>query len=109
MYLLIQTAIILAHERGKTHRNLAAVPSLPAWPRNLPFLKARIDCGGLRQFKGAFATSLCPLYAAAPGPLSLTITLADIMAQVQCPSALANINIAHNELEDYEFAPNYQK
>lgn len=106
MHLIIASAIEAAQRRGLLRVNLAAVPALPGWLLRIPHRAFRRAChsSGLRQFKACFATSFAPRYAAAPGPLSLLIGLADLTTEVHHPKPLGPRKMPHNENEDYEFA-----
>ncbi|KIN64940.1 DUF2156 domain containing protein [Sulfitobacter noctilucicola] len=106
MHALIAKALAYADKRNKMHVSLAAVPDLPHWMSRLPFVRARAEDHGLRQFKNSFATDLRPLYAAAPGPLSLALGLADIAFEVHAPAALKPYGPPHEQDEQYEFAFN---
>lgn len=98
--------------------SLAAVPDYAAfakgplatvWPR----ASAPQGCAGLRQFKAGFAPRWQPLYAAAPGPLTLGLSLADIARTVHAPPPVEPTQSAepwhppcpHNEDEYNEVAP----
>lgn len=110
MHMLVARGIDAAKSAGARTVSLAATPACPnpssaLWRQIAKWVVQRAGGPGLRQFKSAFGPDWTPRYAAAPGPLSLALGLADIAREVHRPPALptANTNDAHDVDENYEF------
>jgi phosphatidylglycerol lysyltransferase len=80
MQALVTHAILVAQAAGITQLSLAAAP--------LPSRRGGGEDAGLARFKQGFAPRWQPLYLAAPGPLSLLITGAEIMRAIHAPPPL---------------------
>lgn len=123
MHALVHAGLCAAQSSGVPRLSLSAVPACPDPARPLHRWAAgkivqRAGGTGLRQFKSAFGPRWMPLYAAAPGPLSLTIVLADVVLSVLRPvtvpadmpvsadELVQELNAGHNEDEHYELVSN---
>lgn len=107
MQALVHAAIDAARAAGVPRLSLAAVPDHAPLRRRwlAPVARHVGDGAGLRQFKAGFGPRWQPLYAAAPGPLRLSLALADIARIVHAAPAPANRNTPHEKDENYELAP----
>jgi phosphatidylglycerol lysyltransferase len=110
MHALVTEALEHAKSAGIERLSLAATPACPdpesaIWRAISMRVVEKAGGTGLRQFKSAFAPLWLPRYAAAPGPLSLAIGLADIARCVHHPAPLPAqySNNAHESDENYEF------
>ena len=109
MHALVTLAIEAARNQGIASVSLAATPACPNpaspfWRAVSMRVVAQAGGPGLRQFKSTFAPQWVPRYAAAPGPIRLALSLADIAREVQAPPNLAasSNNAPHDLDENYE-------
>ncbi len=80
---LISAAIDAARADGVAQVSLAAVPTGPL----APWLERRRG-SGLHRFKQGFAPRWVPLYAAAPGPLSMALGGLELLRAITAPPPL---------------------
>lgn len=110
-HFLINAAIEAARAAGIPSVSLAAVPAthctaipMAMWRK----IDKRAGGPGLRQFKGAFATSWQPRYIGATSGVNLLIAAADIARAINTPPPLpdraaADAQPAHHNYDNYSF------